>query len=103
VVGRSPAGLNGRSAGNEGAVALWLRAVAEEAQPKAPRVVLERCGLIDPLSLDDALARDGHRALRSCLEGLTPEQVIETISASGLRGRGGAGFPTGRKWSLGPL
>jgi NADH-quinone oxidoreductase subunit F len=95
------AGLNGREAGNGGAEA--LRAVVEEAQAGAPRIVLERCGLIDPLSLDDALARDGYRALRRCLEGLPPEQVIETISASGLRGRGGAGFPTGRKWSLARL
>jgi NADH-quinone oxidoreductase subunit F len=65
-----------------------------------PRIVLENCGRLDPLSLDDAIAFGGYQALRQCLERLRPEEVIETISASGLRGRGGAGFPTGRKWSL---
>jgi NADH-quinone oxidoreductase subunit F len=65
-----------------------------------PRIVLENCGRLDPLSLDDAIALGGYQALRQCLERLRPEEVIETISASGLRGRGGAGFPTGRKWSL---
>jgi len=66
----------------------------------APRIVLENCGVIDPLNLDDYLARDGYAALQACRERLTPEEVIETISSSGLRGRGGAGFPTGRKWRL---
>jgi len=64
------------------------------------RIVLENCGVIDPGSIDDYLARDGYRALRRCRETLTPEGVIETIEASGLRGRGGAGFPTAVKWSL---
>ncbi len=64
------------------------------------RIVLENCGEIDPGSLDDYRARDGYRALERCLKELTPEQVIEQIAASGLRGRGGAGFPTARKWSL---
>ncbi len=63
-----------------------------------PRVVLENCGVIDPLNIDDYLARDGYRALAM---GLSPEEVIAAISESGLRGRGGAGFPTGRKWALG--
>lgn len=66
----------------------------------SPRIVLENCGIIDPLSIDDYLARGGYEALRACLSGMTPDQIIETISASGLRGRGGAGFPTGRKWSI---
>ena len=70
------------------------------ASEASPRIVLENCGVIDPLNLEDYLARDGYSALRTCRERLTPEEVIETISASGLRGRGGAGFPTGRKWSL---
>jgi len=65
-----------------------------------PRVVLENCGTIDPLSIDDYLARDGYSALRRCLEEIGPERIIERILASGLRGRGGAGFPTGRKWAL---
>jgi len=66
----------------------------------APRIVLENCGRVDPSSLDDALAHGAYEALRACLERFTPEEVVEMISASGLRGRGGAGFPTGRKWSL---
>jgi len=61
-------------------------------------IATEHCGHIDPTDLDEYLARDGFRALRSCLEAASPEEVIETIRASGLRGRGGAGFPTGRKW-----
>lgn len=69
--------------------------------PNQNRIVLENCGEIDPLSIDDYLARDGYRALETCRRDLSPEQVIEAISAAGLRGRGGAGFPTGRKWALG--
>ena len=72
-----------------------------QAEPPAPpehqhRIVLENCGIIDPLNIDDYLARDGYRALT-----MSPDEVIATISESGLRGRGGAGFPTGRKWALG--
>ena len=67
---------------------------------KQKRIVLENCGEIDPLNIDDYLARDGYQALAKC-EGLTPGEVIETIVNSGLRGRGGAGFPTGTKWRLG--
>jgi NADH-quinone oxidoreductase subunit F len=65
------------------------------------RIVLENCGEIDPLNIDDYLARDGYRALQRCRTQLSPEQVIAAIAESGLRGRGGAGFPTGRKWTLG--
>jgi NADH-quinone oxidoreductase subunit F len=65
-----------------------------------PRVVLENCGTIDPLSIDDYMAHGGYDALRACREKLTPEKIVETIEASGLRGRGGAGFPTAIKWSL---
>jgi len=65
------------------------------------RIVLENCGEIDPLNIDDYLARDGYCALARCREQLSPEQVIAAIAESGLRGRGGAGFPTARKWALG--
>ncbi|HBY62870.1 MAG TPA: NADH-quinone oxidoreductase subunit F [Solibacterales bacterium] len=68
---------------------------------KQTRIVLENCGEIDPLNIDDYLARDGYRALRACRETMTPAAVIDAILDSGLRGRGGAGFPTGKKWELG--
>jgi NADH:ubiquinone oxidoreductase subunit F (NADH-binding)/(2Fe-2S) ferredoxin/NAD-dependent dihydropyrimidine dehydrogenase PreA subunit len=62
------------------------------------KVVLSRCGRIDPESIEAYRADGGYDALSRCLETLTPEQVIEEVERSGLRGRGGAGFPTGRKW-----
>ncbi|RCK80481.1 MAG: NADH dehydrogenase, NuoF-like subunit [Candidatus Ozemobacter sibiricus] len=62
------------------------------------RIVLRNCGHIDPLSLDDYLARDGYKAIQKVVKEMTPEQVIDLVQASGLRGRGGAGFPTGTKW-----
>ncbi|MBI5723774.1 MAG: NAD(P)H-dependent oxidoreductase subunit E [Planctomycetes bacterium] len=61
-------------------------------------VVTEHCGQIDPLNLDEYLAGGGFEALKKCLNEMTPETIIEQVTASGLRGRGGAGFPTGRKW-----
>ncbi len=67
---------------------------------KQKRIVLENCGAIDPESLDDYLAAGGYQALRKVLRELTPEQVVAEITASGLRGRGGAGFATGLKWQL---
>ena len=67
---------------------------------KQKRVVLENCGQSDPLRIEDYLERDGYHALRQCVTNLSPDEVIQTIQASGLRGRGGAGFPTGRKWSF---
>jgi NADH:ubiquinone oxidoreductase subunit F (NADH-binding)/Pyruvate/2-oxoacid:ferredoxin oxidoreductase delta subunit/(2Fe-2S) ferredoxin len=70
------------------------------AETSTPNVVLENCGIVDPQNLDDYLARDGYSALRACLERQTPERIVETIATSGLRGRGGAGFPTALKWSL---
>jgi bidirectional [NiFe] hydrogenase diaphorase subunit len=60
--------------------------------------VLEYCGLIDPESLDEALERGAYGQLRRCLRELSPEQVRAEVRRSGLRGRGGAGYPTGLKW-----
>ncbi len=59
----------------------------------------EYCGQLDPTDLDEYLRHDGFVALRRCLETLSPEQIIDTVQQSGLRGRGGAGFPTGLKWA----
>jgi NADH-quinone oxidoreductase subunit F len=67
---------------------------------KQRRIVLENCGEIDPHDIDDYLCRDGYRALGSCVTGMPPEEVVDAIVASGLRGRGGAGFATGHKWSI---
>jgi NADH-quinone oxidoreductase subunit F len=67
---------------------------------KQTRIVLENCGHIDPHNIDDYIARDGYRALRQCLTASSPEDVIRAIKESGLRGRGGAGFPTGHKWAI---
>ncbi len=63
-------------------------------------IAMEHYGRLDPLDLDEYLAHDGFVALRRCLEDLAPEKIIETIEQSGLRGRGGAGFPTGQKWRV---
>ncbi|MBI2377233.1 MAG: NAD(P)H-dependent oxidoreductase subunit E [Deltaproteobacteria bacterium] len=63
------------------------------------RIVLRNCGRVDPESLDDYVARDGYASFRRAIATMRPESVIEQIVASGLRGRGGAGFPTGLKWS----
>jgi bidirectional [NiFe] hydrogenase diaphorase subunit len=62
------------------------------------RIVLENAGEIDPERIEDAIAAGGYQALAKALDTMTPAEVIEEISASGLRGRGGAGFPTGLKW-----
>lgn len=67
---------------------------------KQTRVALRNCGIIDPENIDEYIARDGYQALAKVLKTMTPEQVIKVILDSGLRGRGGAGFPTGRKWQL---
>jgi NADH-quinone oxidoreductase subunit F len=62
------------------------------------RIILANCGVIDPLNIEEYMARDGYQALSKVLAGMTPEQVIDAVTKSGLRGRGGAGFPTGVKW-----
>ncbi|MBQ4081750.1 MAG: NADH-quinone oxidoreductase subunit NuoF [Clostridia bacterium] len=67
---------------------------------KQHRVALKNCGVIDPENIEEYIAYDGYQALAKCLTEYTPEQVIQIIKDSGLRGRGGAGFPTGLKWSF---
>ena len=67
---------------------------------KQVRVALRNCGVINPEEIDEYIAMDGYQALAKCLTEMTPEQVIQIVTDSGLRGRGGGGFPTGRKWSL---
>ncbi len=58
------------------------------------------CGVIDPENIEEYIARDGYAALGKVLTEMTPQDVIDTMLASGLRGRGGAGFPTGLKWKF---
>jgi NADH:ubiquinone oxidoreductase subunit F (NADH-binding)/NAD-dependent dihydropyrimidine dehydrogenase PreA subunit/(2Fe-2S) ferredoxin len=67
---------------------------------KQKRVVLKNCGLINPENIDDYIAIDGYQALAKVVTAMKPNEVIDLIKASGLRGRGGAGFPTGTKWSF---
>ena len=64
------------------------------------RVALRNCGRIDPENIDEYIAYDGYKALGKVLSEMTPQEVIDVVSASGLRGRGGAGFPTGKKWTF---
>ena len=67
---------------------------------KQKRIALKNCGVINPEDIDEYIAFDGYRALARVLIEMSQDEVIETIDKSGLRGRGGAGFPTGKKWKL---
>jgi NADH:ubiquinone oxidoreductase subunit F (NADH-binding)/(2Fe-2S) ferredoxin len=74
--------------------------VATEGGPRQYRIVMRNCGVIDPEEIEEYLDRGGYQALAKVLASMTPEQVIEELKISGLRGRGGAGFPAWLKWSL---
>jgi NADH-quinone oxidoreductase subunit F len=67
---------------------------------KQTKIVLRNCGQIDPLKIGDYIARDGYQALAKILTSMKPEEVIDQVKKSGLRGRGGAGFSTGMKWEF---
>ena len=67
---------------------------------KQKRIALKNCGIIDPENIDEYIAFDGYKALEKVLTSMSPDDVIDEVTKSGLRGRGGAGFPTGKKWSF---
>jgi NADP-reducing hydrogenase subunit HndC len=74
-----------------------------EFYAKQTRIALANCGVIDPEDIDEYIALDGYQALAKALTEMTPNQVIDEVTKSGLRGRGGAGFPTGKKWYFASL
>lgn len=67
---------------------------------KQVKIVLRNCGLIDPMRIEEYIAREGYQAMTRVLTEMTPDEVIQVVKQSGLRGRGGVGFPTGFKWQL---
>ncbi len=71
-----------------------------QSPPKQLRIVLRNCGEIDPENIDEYIAKDGYQALNKAVQENKPEKIIEELKKSGLRGRGGAGFPTWLKWKL---
>ena len=67
---------------------------------KQKRIVLRNCGNINPLEINEYIAKDGYQALADVLTSFTPQQVIDEVTNSGLKGRGGGGFSTGKKWQF---
>jgi len=97
----------------KGRIAIELQASAKELTgkiawvnarkgtlPAEQRIVLQRAGIIDPENIEDYIIHEGYQALGKILSGMSPKEVMDEIKASGLRGRGGAGFPTGLKWGF---
>ncbi len=79
----------------------WIRSINDsEFYKNQYRIALRNCGIINPESIDEYIAFDGYKALTKALTELTPEEIIDMIKESGLRGRGGGGFPTGSKWEF---
>ena len=96
--GRIASGLQASTRELSGRIA-WLSA-RKGTLPAEKRIVLERAGIIDPDDIEDYIAHDGYLALGKVLAEMKPAEVIQEITKSGLRGRGGAGFPTGTKWGF---
>jgi NADP-reducing hydrogenase subunit HndC len=96
VKGRTAAGLQASSRELSGRIA-WLSA-RRGTLPAEQRIVLARAGLIDPEEIEDYIVHDGYEALATALTEMKPADVINEVAKSGLKGRGGAGFPTGMKW-----
>jgi NADP-reducing hydrogenase subunit HndC len=96
--GRVAAGLQASTRELSGRIA-WL-STRKGTLPAEQKIVLRRAGLIDPEEIEDYIAHDGYEALGKALTAMSPREVIEEITKSGLRGRGGAGFPSGTKMSF---
>lgn len=94
----------GTSAAGDGAATVEVRRLPRVDElplmRKQRRIVLANCGRIDPCDIDEYIAAGGYGALERAIRSMTPQEVIDEIDRAGLRGRGGAGFPTGRKWRL---
>jgi len=78
----------------------WLGGSEKDFMSRQKRIVLTRCGEMNPESIDDALKMDAYKGLEKAIKSMKPAEVIEEILKSGLKGRGGAGFPTGMKWKF---
>ena len=96
--GRVAAGLQASQRELSGRIA-WISA-RKGTLPAEMRIVLERAGVIDPDNIEDYILHDGYQALGKVLVEMKPDDVLDVLKKSGLRGRGGAGFPTGTKWSF---